>query len=179
MVRYVQHFWSLFLPLWIRHASSIHSRGSTVVSWSAFMPRFLFCSSLAISSINVAYSMNNNTPPCLMLSMIFIGSVKPYLVWVLAVSFEYSFLASLGFSLDSILMMGASCGIQPWLVICHLDARKITHAVLPCSLVSWIVFFSAMRWPQMHCLACCWLWLPLGRCCDFRCCFLFGWPLYF
>ena len=92
-------------------------------------------------------------------------SIASWLVW--------------NFPLDSILMKGASYGIQPWLVICHLDARKITYAVLPCSLVSWIVCFSAMRWPQMHCLPCCWLWLPLGRCCDFRCSVLFGWPLYF
>ena len=97
MVCYVQHFWSLFLSWWIRHTSSIHSRESIITSWSVSMPRFLFCSSLAISSINWAYSMTDSTPPCLMLSLISIGSVRPYLVWILAVRFEFSFLASLRF----------------------------------------------------------------------------------
>ena len=100
-------FWSLFLSWWIRHTSSIHSRESIITSWSVSMPRFLFCSSLAISSISVAYSMTDSTPPCLMLSLIFIGSVRPYLVWILAVRFEFSFLASLEiFPLDSVLVEG-------------------------------------------------------------------------
>ena len=90
-------FWSLFLSWWIRHTSSIHSKESIITSWFVSMPRFLFCSSLAISSISVAYSMTDSTPPCLMLSLIVIGSVRPYLVWIIAVRFEFSFLASLRF----------------------------------------------------------------------------------
>ena len=82
-------FWSLFLSWWIRHTSSIHSRESIITSLSVSMPRILFCSSLAILSISVAYSMTDSTPPCLMLSLISIGSVRPYLVWILDVQEDY------------------------------------------------------------------------------------------
>ena len=82
---------------WIRHTSSIHSRESRVIFVWVTYPIFLCFSSLAISSMRVAYSITERTPPCLMLSLMFIFLVSPYLVWILAVRFELRFLIVLRF----------------------------------------------------------------------------------
>ena len=53
---------------------------------------FMFCIlgffgffSVAISSIRVAYSITDSTPPCPMLSLMLILFYSPYLVWILVV----------------------------------------------------------------------------------------------
>ena len=55
----------------------------------AFTPSsyLLICS--AISSITVAYISTESTPPCLMLSLIFISLVLPYFVFIVAVRFVF------------------------------------------------------------------------------------------
>ena len=72
-------FWSSFLFLWISATSSIHRRHPPTV-WLPIwvVPIFSFCISLAISSIRLAYSITDSTPPCLMLSLIFMVLVFPY-----------------------------------------------------------------------------------------------------
>ena len=57
-----------------------------------FSPMLFFLSSLAISSISVAYSITDRTPPCLMLCMILISLVSPCLLWILALRFVFIFL---------------------------------------------------------------------------------------
>ena len=52
------------------------------------VPIFSFCISLAISSIRLAYSITDSTPPCLMLSLIFMVLVFPYCVLIVAVRFS-------------------------------------------------------------------------------------------
>ena len=88
---------SLSRSWWIRHTSSIHRSESRVMfAWVTY-PRFLCLSSLAISSISVAYSITDSTPPCLILSLICIFLVSPCLVCILAVRLELSFLIILRF----------------------------------------------------------------------------------
>ena len=82
---------------WIRHTSSIHSRESRVIFVWVSYPSLLCFSSLAISSMKVAYSIMERTPPCLILSLILIFLVSPYLVWILAVRLELRFLIILKF----------------------------------------------------------------------------------
>ena len=60
---------SLFKSWWMRHTSSIHSSESSLTFDFVSYPRFLCFSSLAISSIRVAYSITDSTPPCLRLSL--------------------------------------------------------------------------------------------------------------
>ena len=74
---------------WMRHTSSIHSRVFSWIPCFVCKPILFFFSSLAIRA---AYSITNRTPPCLMLSLIFISLVCPCLVWILALRFEFSFL---------------------------------------------------------------------------------------
>ena len=62
-----------------------------------FRPSPFFLSSFDISSIRVAYTMADKTPPCLMLSLILIFLVRPYLVCIFAVRFEFSFFIILWF----------------------------------------------------------------------------------
>ena len=52
------------------------------------VPIFSFCISLAISSIRLAYSITDSTPPCLMLSLICMVLVFPYCVLIVAVRFS-------------------------------------------------------------------------------------------
>ena len=82
-------FWSSFLFLWINATSSIHRRHPPTV-WLPIwvVPIFSFCISLAISSIRLAYSITDSTPPCLMLSLIFMVLVFPYCVLIVAVRFS-------------------------------------------------------------------------------------------
>ena len=91
---------SLFRSWCIRHTSSIQSSESRVIFASVTYPRFFSFNSFDISSMRVSYSMTDNTPPCLMLSLMLILLVRPYLVCILAVRFELIFFLSfLGFSL--------------------------------------------------------------------------------
>ena len=82
---------------WIRHTSSIHRSESRVMFACVTHPRFLCLSSLAISSISVAHSITDSTPPCLILSLICIFLVSPCLVCILAVRLELRFLIILKF----------------------------------------------------------------------------------
>ena len=89
--------WSSFLSLWIRHTSSIHSSESIFVPAAVVTPWFLFLSSFDISSMSVAYSTTDSTPPCLMLSLNGISLLRPNLVWILAVRLLLSFFMMLRF----------------------------------------------------------------------------------
>ena len=71
---------------------SIHSRHPMVVLLHIFWyPADLYCSSLAISSIRLAYSITDNTPPCRILSLICIVLVSPYFVLTFAVRLLFSY----------------------------------------------------------------------------------------
>ena len=83
---------SYFRFSWIRATSSIHSKFARVSPLSIFIPCLRFCISFVILSISVAYSMTDRTPPCLMLSFIFIFLVSPCFVLILAVSPMFIFL---------------------------------------------------------------------------------------
>ena len=73
--------------------SSIHSRHAIFVGVSGIsIPRSVSCISLFISSMRRAYCRTDSTPPCRMLSLIVIFLVGPYLVWMFAVRFSFSFL---------------------------------------------------------------------------------------
>ena len=76
--------WALLL---IRTTSSMYSRhpslGCDVLF--VFTPSSYLLISSAISSITVAYISTESTPPCLMLSLIFISLVLPYFVFIVAV----------------------------------------------------------------------------------------------
>ena len=96
---------SLSRSWWMRQTSSIHNSESRVIFVSVLYPRFLCFNSLAISSIRVAHSITDSTPPCLMLSLMLIFLVSPYLVWILAVKFELSYFIILSFfSFNSIVV---------------------------------------------------------------------------
>ena len=85
----------------MRQTSSIHRRVLSVVPCLVFSPMLFFLSSLAISSISVAYSITDRTPPCLMLSLILISLVSPCLVWILALRFVFIFLIIIRFFPDT------------------------------------------------------------------------------
>ena len=53
------------------------------------VPIFSFSFSLAISSIRLAYSITDSTPPCLMMSLICMVLVFPYCVLIVAVRFLF------------------------------------------------------------------------------------------
>ena len=76
--------WALLL---IRTISSMYSRhpnlGCDVLF--VFTPSSYLLISSDISSITVAYISTESTPPCLMLSLIFISLVLPYCVFIVAV----------------------------------------------------------------------------------------------
>ena len=73
--------------------SSIHSRHAMLVSMLGILiPRSVPFISLFISSISSAYWGTDNTPPCLMLSLIAIFLVGPYFVWTVAVRVSFCFL---------------------------------------------------------------------------------------
>ena len=84
----------VFVFLWINATSSIHRRHPPTV-WLPIwvVPIFSFCISLAISSIRLAYSITDSTPPCLMLSLIFMVLVFPYCVLIVAVRFSLIFVS--------------------------------------------------------------------------------------
>ena len=56
------------------------------------IPMLVFCISLAISSITVAYCSTDRRPPCLMLSFIIISLVIPSFVLIFAFSPLFNFL---------------------------------------------------------------------------------------
>ena len=83
--------WSSSLSWWNRATSSIHSRHPFILLFhTCWFPTFLDFSSFAISSMRLAYSITDNTPPCLMLSFIFIVLVSPCLVRILAFRLLFS-----------------------------------------------------------------------------------------
>ena len=75
----------------MRQTSSIHRRVLTFSPVSVTIPRSCSFNSFDISSMSVAYSMTDSTPPCLMLSLILISLVCPCLVWIFAVRLLLSF----------------------------------------------------------------------------------------
>ena len=70
----------------------IHSRSLSFSPFLSSSPMSFLLISLVISSIRVAYSMTDSTPPCRILSLIVIFLVGPYLVCICAVSPVFSFL---------------------------------------------------------------------------------------
>ena len=105
---FLQHgLWCPSFPVGLSGRGEWGTRHPSIVGCSVVFPVLLCClfccvpcfvgrpisffSSLAISSIRVAYSITDRTPPCLMLSLIFISLVSPCLVWILALRFEFSF----------------------------------------------------------------------------------------
>ena len=131
----------------MRHTSSIHRSESTLFPVLVISPSPLLRISLDISSIRIAYSMTDNTPPCLMLSLILISLVGPYLVWMLAVSWEFSFFTmDRFFPSTPFLFITYSIASSHALSYAFWTSRKITYAVLPSFRISWIICFSAIRW---------------------------------
>ena len=83
--------WSSSLSWWTRATSSIHSRHPFILLFHAcWFPTFLDFSSFAISSMRLAYSITDNTPPCLMPSFIFIVLLPLCLVRILAFRLLFS-----------------------------------------------------------------------------------------
>ena len=82
----------------MRQTPSIHSRVLTFSPISVTIPRSCSFNSFDISSMSVAYSMTDSTPPCFILSLILISLVSPCLVWIFAVRLLLSFLPIGGFS---------------------------------------------------------------------------------
>ena len=84
-------FWISSLSWWIRTTSSIHCRHPMVVLFHIFWyPTDFSYSYLAISSIRLAYSITDSTPPCRILSLICIVLVSPYFVITFAVRLLFS-----------------------------------------------------------------------------------------
>ena len=111
--------------------------------WTSRLSQLCICSIAAWSGTHL--QITDSSPPCLMLSLIFIGSVRPYLVWILAVRFAFSSLASLRFfPWIPFLWRAYRIASSHALSYAFWTSRKITYAVLPFTLVSWIVCFSVM-----------------------------------
>ena len=93
--------------------------------------------SLDISSIRIAYFMTDNMPPCFMLSLILISLVGPYLVCMLAVSWEFSF-----FTMVRFFRPLHSCWVH-----------TILHPATPCRMLFWhlerlrMLFFRRLGFP--------------------------------
>ena len=76
--------WALLLIRTTSSMYSIHPNLGCDVLF-VFTPSSYLLISSAISSITVAYISTESTPPCLMLSLIFISLVLPYFVFIVAV----------------------------------------------------------------------------------------------
>ena len=114
-------------------------------------PSFFCFSSLAISSIKVAYFITDSTPPCLMLSLIFIFLVSPYLVWTLAVRLELRFLIILRFfPYIPFWFRAYNIASSQALSNAFCTSRKIIYAVIPLSLISLIVCFRTIKWSTVE-----------------------------
>ena len=119
-------FWSSSLFLWIRATSSIHSRHPCIWLSPIFViPVFFSLISLAISSMRFAYSITDSTPPCLMLSLIFIGLVFPNLVLIFAVRFLLMFFTRFhSFSFSPLLLRAYSMAFSQALSYAFVTSRN-------------------------------------------------------
>ena len=135
-VGYIKYFLSFSWYWRMRHTSHIHSSESTLFLVLGISPSPLLRISLDISSIRIAYFMTDNTPPCLM----------SYLVWLLAVSWEFSFFTMDRFFPSIPFLFRTYSIASNHALYAFWTSRKVTHAVLPSFHISWIICFSAMRW---------------------------------
>ena len=136
---------------WIRHTASIHRNESRMMFACVTYPRFLCLSSLAISSISVAYSITDSTPPCLILSLICIFLISPCLVCILAVRLELRFLIIFRF----IPFTPFSCRAKiiassRALSYAFCTSRNIMYADSPLALISDMVCFKTIRWSTVQ-----------------------------
>ena len=131
----------------MRHTSSIHSRESIISPVADATRRFLVLSSFDISSMSVAYSTTESTPPCRILSFIGISFVRPYLVWILAVRLLLSFFMIFRFFPPiPFLLRTYRIGSSHALSYSFCTSRNITYAVCFLSINSFIVCFRTIRW---------------------------------
>ena len=180
-------FWSssLFYEL-MQHRPSIGGTPSGQVSYLGCSD-FSFCISLAISSIRLPYSITDSTPPCLMLSLIFMVLVFPYCVLIVAVRFSlicFSMFQSFPFS--PLLFSANRIAFSHALSYAFVTSRNAMHRssffffffLWVCIIVLSIRRWSAVAFPfcplLVH-LICLLLWI---FCCllfvqiVFPCCFL-------
>ena len=139
-----------------RGTSSIHSKHLIVSSrLSMYVPRFSLVISLLISSIRSAYCRTDSTPPCLMLSFIYISLVLPCLVLSCADMFSFV-----------LLTRPHSWLFRPSLCITYIIASsqallyasvtsKNTMFTVFCLCISLMVSFSTIRWSVVAALPLC------------------------
>ena len=130
-------FYSSSWDVDINKTSSTHSRQAILVLFSSIsIPIGSFWMSLLISSISTPYSSTDSTPPCLMLSFIFIFLVSPYFVAIFAVGFSLSFFIIL----QCLSFMPCLCITYIIAMPCH---RPLLHLGRPCRFfcfISWLFF---------------------------------------
>ena len=151
----------------MRHTSSIHSRESIFVPAAVVIPWSLILSSFDISSMSVAYSTTESTPPCLMLSLIGISLVGPNLVWILAVRLLLSFLTMFRF-LPSTPFFLRTCRIvsSQALSYAFCTSRNTTYAVWFLLFISFTVCFRTIKWStvELPCMPPAWAFV-ITTCC--------------
>ena len=137
--------WSFSWSWCMRHAPSIQSSESTLFPVPVISPSTLLRISFDITStcIRIAYSLTDSTRPCVMLCLILFSLVGPYLVWMLAVSWEFSLFTMVRFFrllhscwAHTVLLSSQALSYVFW------TSRKITYAVFPSSRISWIILFQ-------------------------------------
>ena len=128
--------------------SSIHRRHPVdCYRLSNFGPSLCFCISLFISSIINAYCITDSTPPCLMLSLMFILPVSPYLVLSLAVRFVFrSFIIFHGSSGVPYLCITYIIASSHALSYAFVTSKNAMYAGLCFDLILLMLFFNISRW---------------------------------
>ena len=148
--------WLFSLPNLMWYLLDISSVISSIF-WSSCLflcpilvvPIFSVLISLAISSIRFAYSITDRTPPCLMLSRIFIFLVFPYLVRIVAVMFLFIFLTIFrSLPVRPLLLSAYSMAFSPALSYAFVTSRNATwrSSFLLVFLCCLIMVFRINRW---------------------------------
>ena len=134
----------------MRQTSSIHRRVFTFSPVSIVIPRSCSLSFFDISSMSVAYSMTDSTPPCIILSLILISLVSPCLVWIFAVRLLFSFFTIWRFFLVAPFLWRAySMASSHALSYAFWTSRNMRYAAFPLFLISFMICLSMMRWSTL------------------------------
>ena len=128
--------------------SSIHRRHATLVFvLGILIPRVVPCISLFISSISRAYCSTDRTPPCRMLSLIWIFLVGPNFVWIVAVRFSLSFfiIAHIWEFIPLLIITYMMASIHA-LSYAFVTSRNVAYTGCFCVLAALIASLRISRW---------------------------------
>ena len=135
----------------------MHSRHTSVFWFSTFWyPTDFSWSSFAISSIRLAYSITERTPPWRMLSLIFICLVSPYLVLNFAVWLLFSlFTIFQSFPFRPFVCVEYMIAFNHTLSYAFVTSRNTTYRSCFFFFLLWfIMLFSTLVWSDVNFPAC-------------------------